>query len=144
MATVYDVADYILAQCGAMSAMKLQKLVYYAQAWHLVWQEDALFPEQIEAWSHGPVVRELYDRHRGSFRLEGPMFGGDMSCLTPMQRSVIDKVLAFYGDKNPQWLSDLTHMEEPWRRAREGLADGERGNRVISQESMLEYYSSLP
>jgi len=52
-----------------MTAMKLQKLAYYSQAWSLVWDEKALFPEKIEAWANGPVVRALYDRHRGMFKV---------------------------------------------------------------------------
>jgi uncharacterized phage-associated protein len=55
----------------------------------------------------------------------------------------IDAVLKVYGDKPSQWLSDLTHAEEPWREARKGLADGERGKNEISHASMAEYYSSL-
>ena len=59
-----DVADYILAKKGTMSAMKLQKLVYYAQAWHLVWEDKELFPEEIQAWANGPVVPSLYTLHQ--------------------------------------------------------------------------------
>lgn len=60
MANVRDVADYILAQRGPMSAMKLQKLVYYSQAWHLTWAEEPIFDARIEAWANGPVVPLLY------------------------------------------------------------------------------------
>ncbi len=67
---VIDVADYILLQHGAMSAMKLQKLIYYSQAWHLVWEDKALFDEEIEAWANGPVVPILHSMHRGHFKLE--------------------------------------------------------------------------
>lgn len=56
---------------------------------------------------------------------------------------MINRVLKFYGDKDAQWLSDLTHMEEPWKNARIGLADGERGDHVISTAAMMEYYSSI-
>lgn len=142
MATVHDVAAYILERAGPMTSMKLQKLVYYSQAWHLVWDEEPLFAERIEAWANGPVVRELYDLHRGQFRVEiWP--AGDSGALTESERSTIDAVLEFYGDKNPQWLSDLTHSEDPWIEARRGLPDGVRGDREISLESMVEYYSSL-
>jgi len=51
MATAHDVAAYILDKCGSMSAMKLQKLVYYSQAWHLVWDDAPLFEERVEAWA---------------------------------------------------------------------------------------------
>ncbi len=138
-----DVADYILQKHGAMSAMKLQKLVYYAQAWHLVWEDKELFSEEIQAWANGPVVPYLYSLHHGSFSLSPGFFKGDASSLTPKNKDVIDRVLKFYGDKDAQWLSDLTHMEEPWKIARVGLADGERGSSVISTESMSEYYSSI-
>ena len=43
MATVHDVAAFILERLGSMTAMKLQKLCYYSHAWHLVWEERPLF-----------------------------------------------------------------------------------------------------
>lgn len=69
MASAHDVAAYILKRMGQMTAMKLQKLVYYSQAWSLVWDEAPLFNERIEAWANGPVVRELYEAHRGQFQV---------------------------------------------------------------------------
>lgn len=138
-----DVADYILQEHGVMSAMKLQKLAYYTQAWHLVWEDKELFPEEIQAWANGPVIPDLYNRHHGSFSLAPEFFKGDTSRLTEKNKDVVHRVLKFYGDKDAQWLSDLTHMEEPWKIARVGLADGERGSSVISIESMSEYYSSI-
>jgi uncharacterized phage-associated protein len=138
-----DVADYILQRQGEMSAMKLQRLVYYSQAWSLAWTDKALFPEEIEAWVNGPVVRSLYRKHRGSFRIGKGFFGGDIHRLTPTQRADIDKVLKFYGPKDPQWLSNLTHLEAPWKAAREGLRPGERGDHIITKEAIQEYYASL-
>jgi uncharacterized phage-associated protein len=52
-------------------------------------------------------------------------------------------VLAAYGDQSSQWLSDLTHSEEPWRAARKGLAPGQWGRREITLASMAEYYGAL-
>ena len=65
MNNVFDVAEYILSQTGTISAMKLQKLIYYCQAWSLVWDDKKLFPEKIEAWISGPVIRDLYEKHKG-------------------------------------------------------------------------------
>jgi uncharacterized phage-associated protein len=142
MATVHDVAAYIVAKHGALSTMKLQKLIYYAQAWSLVWEGRPLFSERIEAWANGPVVRELYDRHRGLFEVrDWP--DGDPRKLTPSDRATIDAVLGFYGDRPAQWLSDLTHSEQPWRDARRGAPEGARSTAVISQDSMRAYYGSL-
>jgi uncharacterized phage-associated protein len=142
VANVFDVAAYILSKRSSMTAMKLQKLVYYSQAWSLVWDEAPLFPERIEAWANGPVVRELYEAHRGLFRIDniGP---GNPNALTKKQRDTVDSVLKFYGDKPSQWLSDLTHQEAPWLNARKGYASGAYCDREITLAAMAEYYGAL-
>ena len=126
--------------------MRLQKLVYYCQAWSLVWDEEPIFYEKIEAWSGGPVVKELYDKHRGMFKVDWSTFMlGDSSKLNKEQKDTVDNVLEYYGNKTAQWLSDLTHMEEPWKKARDrdGLNVGVRGNAEILLSDMHEYYSGL-
>ncbi|ADE57273.1 Panacea domain-containing protein [Aminobacterium colombiense] len=143
MASVFDVAKYILEKYGAVSAMKLQKLVYYSQAWSLVWDDDPLFDEEIEAWANGPVVRELYEKHRGIFKVHVDMMSGCSGNLTDNEKDTINIVCDFYNKKNAQELSDMTHQEGPWKDARFGLEERERGSRIISKESMAEYYSSL-
>lgn len=140
--SAHDVAAYILKHQGEMTTMKLQKLVYYCQAWSLVWDDEPLFHEAIEAWASGPVVRELYDLHRGMFKIS-KCPPGRASRLNRTQRETVDAVLRFYGKKPSHWLSDLTHNEDPWRQARCGLAPGERGSEIISHASMMEYYTSL-
>ena len=141
MASAHDVAAYILRKLGPMTAMKLQKLVYYCQAWSLVWDDKPLFQEEIQAWANGPVVRELYERHKGRYMVNA--WDGDVDAFNPEERETIDGVIEFYGGKNSHWLSDLTHRESPWLEARQGLSPGERGENVISHASMMEYYSSL-
>ncbi|MDB5575315.1 MAG: hypothetical protein JWR80_491 [Bradyrhizobium sp.] len=142
MATVLDVAQYILSKRGEMTAMKLQKLVYYCQAWHIAWHDDVLFPERIEAWVDGPVAPVLFNKHRGSFRVSS-IPSAKAERLTKDEKSTIDKVLKFYGDKSPQWLIDLSHQEAPWRDARHGIPDGTPSNRPIPPEAMGRFYSSL-
>jgi uncharacterized phage-associated protein len=145
MANVFDVAKYIIENLGPMTAMKLQKLVYYCQAWSLVWDERPLFPEKIQAWANGPVVYELFDAHRGAYLVDKDTFcRGDSNQLDEKAKETIDSVLKFYGDKGPQWLSDLTHAESPWRDARKGLPEDARCGAEITLESMIEYYSSIP
>ena len=142
MAKVDDIAKYVLEKSGEITTMKLQKLVYYAQAWSLVREEEPLFNEAIQAWANGPVVPDLYDAHRGKFKIK--RHKPPYSCeLTADQKETLDVVLDFYGPMTSQQLVDLTHAESPWREARKGLADGERGSRVITHASMGEYYSSL-
>jgi uncharacterized phage-associated protein len=142
MATAHDVAAYILRKHGRMSAMKLEKLVYYCQAWSLVWDDIALFTERIEAWANGPVVPDLFEKHRGMFDV-ADWLSGDPDALDQDGRETVDAVLDYYAPHSAQWLSDVTHAEPPWRLARIGLSDGERGNNEITLESMAEYYGSL-
>jgi uncharacterized phage-associated protein len=145
MATVFDVAAYILKKNRKMiTHMKLQKLCYYAQAWSLVWDETPLFKQRIEAWSSGPVVRSLYDRLRGHFGVNSRILGaGDPAALTDNQKETIDSILEYYGEKSAQYLSDLTHMEKPWRDARTGIPSAERSEKQITNAAMAEYYGSL-
>lgn len=143
MASVEDVAAYVVKKLGALSAMKLQKLVYYCQAWHLAWHGKPMFRARIEAWTQGPVVRKLYTRHRGEYLVTEQMIGGDPAALDENERKTVDSVLAFYGDKSPVYLSELTHWELPWKNARTGLPDDAACDREISLESMESYYSRL-
>ena len=137
MATVHDVASYILKQLGPTSAMKLQKLVYYCQAWSLVWDERPLFSARIEASVSGPVVPVLYKSHKGKFMVANWPIGNPKN-LTDKRRETIDGVVNFYGPKTAQWLSDLTHREKPWQEARVGLA---KMNGVAGKLALLRWMS---
>lgn len=142
MVSAHDVAAYILRKQDAMSTWKLQKLVYYCQAWHLVWDDELLFEDRIEAWANGPVVWSLYDKHRGRFSVSDWEWG-DPEQLNPSEQLTIDIVLKSYGHLPGRQLSHLTHDEGPWKEARQGLASTVRSNRPISWESMQEYYTAL-
>ncbi|MBB3410835.1 putative phage-associated protein [Rhizobium sp. BK316] len=143
MPRAVDVATYILDRQGEMSAMKLQKLVYYCQAWSLVWDDRQLFDDRIEAWANGPVCPNLYEIHRGNFLVKPGDFRGDKRKLDVVARDTIKNVLKFYAEKDAHWLSDLTHSERPWREARRGVAPGDRSNAEITHAAMAEYYGSL-
>jgi uncharacterized phage-associated protein len=142
MASVLDVAAYILQQePEGMSTWKLQKLVYYCQAWHLVWDEQSLYPEAIEAWANGPVVRELYREHRRAFWISECR--GDPNALTDSERETIDAVLEGYGHLSGRQLSHLTHHEPPWIEARGDLEPTDRSTNEIRLETMQEFYGAL-
>ena len=142
MANVLDAAAYILEKQGRMITLKLQKLVYYSQAWSLVWDERPLFDEKIEAWSNGPVVRDLFEYHRGKYYVS-EMEAGDAGKLDADQKATVDMVLNHYGEKPAYWLVRLSHSEPPWIEARGDLAPTEQGNAEIMLDSMAQYYSSL-
>jgi len=144
-----DVAKYILKKMAPdrfgdrITAWKLQKLVFYSQAWSLVWDDGPLFDDEIQAWANGPVCLSLYDQHRGRFRLYEGDIKGDARRLSKDARDTIDAVLNHYGGMTAQYLSELTHREQPWIKAREGLDRGERGQNEITWDAMAEYYGGL-
>jgi len=144
MATVFDVARYFLDKLGPMSAMKLQKLCYYAQAWTLAWDEVELFPEEFEAWTDGPVCPKLFQRHKGDFQIDSNKLpDGDPKAFSQSQANNLESVSREYGDKDADWLRERTHSEDPWKIARCGLPADERSNEVVTKESMRLYYGGF-
>lgn len=147
MASVYDVAKYILSKTGRISTWKLQKLCYYAQAWVLAWHDNtSLFDEEFEAWANGPVCRSLYTQHRGMYMIkEDDLHCGDVKALSSEEIEDINTVLEFYGEKEPYWLREQTHSEEPWINARKRAkcVEGEPCDEVITKDEIGLYYGSL-
>lgn len=141
---VFDVAHYILSEMGAMSTWKLQKLVYYSQAWSLAWDDKPLFDERIEAWANGPVCPALYKKHRGLYKIEKQdLPERNAAIFDDDERETIDVIIRDYGKYEAWQLREMTHTEEPWMNARVGLDDLDRGNREIPKEAMQSYYGSL-
>lgn len=145
--TIFDATYYILDKIGQTTSMNLQQLCYYSQAWSLGWDNTALFEEDFEAWSSGPVCPELYN----IFSLPKD-FNVDVEKLKPYisgycffedEKETLDVIIKDYGDKEPHWMSELIRKERSWLETRRDLSLKESSNTVISKEMMLKYYSSL-
>ncbi|GII00806.1 Panacea domain-containing protein [Planobispora takensis] len=145
MAHVQDVAAYILGRVGPMTAMKLQKLCYYAYGYHLAWEGRQLFPERFEAWANGPVVPALYARHRGRFQLGKGDIVGNPQALDPGERESVDLVLEGLGGHTAHTLSQMTHRERPWTAAREraGVGPLDRTNEQLDDNEIAEFFEAL-
>lgn len=140
MATVHDVAAAVLERQGRTTAMKLEKLVYYCQGWHLARHGSPLFDEPIEAWRQGPVAPALYKHHRQQRDVTTwPL--GSAGHLTPVELSTVSWVVSEYGEFSAGELSEMTHRELPWKAARAGLPDSEPSDAPISTELMRMYYA---
>lgn len=144
MVSVFDVAEYVLSETGYVSTMKLQKLVFYSQAYSLAAFGEPLFSDDFEAWVNGPVCPQLFRAHRGLFVIgRGELCAeGHPDKVVGNQAACVKHVLSALGQLNGQQLSELTHAESPWRAARSGCADGDRCSNVITKQAIRDYYAS--
>jgi uncharacterized phage-associated protein len=140
----FDVANYFIFlanETGSfISNLKLQKLVYYAQAWHLAIHETALFEEDFEAWVHGPVVPALYQKYK-QFGWH-PIDENVVLQIPPEIESFLDEVSDEYFACDAYELEQMTHIEDPWKTARAGLPPDAPSNAIIRKEWMKEYYGA--
>ncbi|MBU5439318.1 DUF4065 domain-containing protein [Tissierella sp. MSJ-40] len=140
--SVFDVASTLLT-FEKMTNKKLQKLCYYAQAWHLAVFKEPLFGEKFEAWVHGPVCRELY----GVYKVYGwnditQSHMGSVIC-DEEKLEFLEMIHDTYEDFDGDELEALTHSELPWQEARKGLEEWEPSNELISEETMKTFYWNI-
>lgn len=143
MLSVLDVARYFLVtqdeDAGeSITNLKLQKLCYYAQGFHLAIFDTPLFPEPIEAWQHGPVVEVLWRAYRdyGSGPIPKPE-DVDISLYDNDTVELLDEVNVVYGQYSAWKLRNLTHEEPPWKEAAASTSG------IISPETMRAYFKTL-
>ena len=140
------VADYFLWFCDEhgdlLSNLKLQKLVYYAQAWFLGLHGKQLFPDKIEAWVHGPVVPELYRRFR-TYKWNPITERVRCPELPKEVKEHLNDVFDAYGRFSAWEIERITHSEQPWIEARQGLSPDQNGSNQIRPQSMREFYRRI-
>lgn len=145
--TALDIAKWFInatdRESGdAITHLKLQKLLYYAQGWALVRLERPLFDEDFQAWAHGPVVPSVY-RH---FRDTGYQALEPQPITRKLPReitSLLDSIQESHGIYSAKQLEKMTHAETPWRTARGDLAPEARCSTVITKDSMAIYFKDL-
>lgn len=145
---IHAVADYFILKADAeagdpITHLKLQKLLYYAQAWHLAIGGEELVKDEFEAWVHGPVARAIYERFQG--KSWQPLSINQLATdpakeLNDDMRGFLDEVWDIYGQFGAKRLEVLTHSEAPWKEARAGLSPIERCEKPISKETMKKFY----
>lgn len=153
MTDINDVCDYVIVKITedgrALNVLKLHKLLYYIQAWHLAFNRGPLFRGAFQAWVHGPVSRQIYDRYATTKSMYSRLTLDDIrsefnpfSTLEPEVRAHVDAVLEEYGDLSGDQLEEMTHQEEPWIQARIGVPPAARSENLISEDLMADYYRS--
>lgn len=141
MYSIFDVAKYIYDQkINGLTHKKMQKLCYYIQAWSLAIKEEPLIKCEFEAWVHGPVCKELYDKCKYGVETLSTV---KAKPLDDEDEEFINRILSIYKDDTGYELEQLTHSEEPWQKAREGYEYWETSREIIDNDIMKTYYKSL-
>ncbi len=144
--TASEVASYIIAEFHAsedlITNMKVQKLLYYVQGWHLGLYGIPVFADEFQAWVHGPVQYEVWKEYQGysggpiTNSIEEPRFEQHLI-------KHIEQVLECYGGETAFTLELMTHKEWPWIEARNDLPSDVPSQNIILIETMKEYFTKL-
>jgi uncharacterized phage-associated protein len=139
-----NIASYFISQAyksgreRSMTNMKVQKLLYYTQSLHLALQDEVLFDQEIQAWRYGPVcppVYKFYCKFEAQ-QLPVPDQKDFINSFSMEQRHLLEEVWMHFGEHNAFMLSDMTHAEFPWKKARKGLPEDARSTEPILIEDL--------
>lgn len=161
-ANLRTMSEYVILFCQnfgvPISPLKLQKLLYYIQSWHIAkFEKEQLFDSLPEAWVNGPVYREIYNQFKDTFfRNENILTGLDEFQLSEQlktkqdelnleesQIKLINTVLETYCKLSDERLVLLSHSEEPWNEARAGLSPIERSENKLSIDTIYKYFNRI-
>ena len=144
MRNIFEIANWFLSK-EEMTHKKLQKLCYYAQCWHYATKGTALFNGDFEAWAHGPVNRELWNKlkdYKWNYIPQDELrdYATELDDDTEYFLGVVWNT---YGEFDGSQIESITHQETPWQNARGNLDEYQRCTNKISIDDMKVYYSSL-
>lgn len=140
MYAVQDIAEYVIwyseKQDFGISNLKLQKILYFIQAYFLICSDRTCFYEKIEAWDFGPVVPEVYKRYKqyGSMDIHGIPEEEPYLCQNDKER--INEVVDNFADYSATDLVEITQKQVPWIEAYES-----KRNNEISTDSIKQYFT---
>lgn len=147
MASARDVAALLLQLSSReeeptlITQMHLHKLMYYVQAWSLAMRGDPMFPDRIEAWTHGPVVRSVYPVY-ADFKNRPIEVAERSVSLSPEDQAFVESIWEGYKGYSAAKLREMTHRESPWLRARGDAAPDSHCDTEISPDEMRHFFRS--
>lgn len=139
-----ELGDYILYKYGIMSHAKLQKLLYYCDAYHFAYLDEVLLYEVFEAWNCGPVCKVIFDEIKSESLYCDLTYGKnndcDLSTLTTKQIEIITEVLDYFIGWTDGELESTIKKEQPWIDARKGFSYNDQNGDVINKVTMRDFY----
>jgi uncharacterized phage-associated protein len=140
------VSDFLLVESRErgelLTNLKLQKLLYYAQAWQLALHGDPLFKEDFKAWVHGPVLVSQYRRFK-DFKWQPLAVDVERPEITEPIAAHLREIVDIFGVETAVSLELMTHREQPWLEARGDVPMDQPSSERISKGTMLNFYRTL-
>ncbi|WP_407491858.1 Panacea domain-containing protein [Pseudooceanicola sp. MF1-13] len=140
------IADYLLAESRErgelLTPLKLQKLLFYSDAWHMALYDQEATNERFQAWVHGPVALSQYHRFK-DFRWRPITEEIDRPELEGRMAQHLNEIIDVFGSESATALEIMTHQEAPWQAARGGIPDNEPCNNYIDKGLTRDFYGAL-
>ena len=141
---INTVIQYLLYQCEDITPLALQKALYYIQGFHFAFYRTFLFPEDCQAWTHGPVYRYIYFRYR-DYRFDPieKTTTFDASIFSASEKAICDSVINNLCCYSGKILERFTHNEAPWLTTRGDLPDSAPSDRIIEKSVIGAYFDAV-
>ena len=141
---INTVIQYLLYQCEDITPLALQKALYYIQGFHFAFYRTFLFPEDCQAWTHGPVYRDIYFRYR-DYRFDPieKTTTFDTSVFSASEKAICDSVINNICCYSGKILERFTHNEAPWLTTRGDLPDSAPSDRIIEKSVIGAYFDAV-
>lgn len=144
---IETVTRYMLSKDEDITPMALQKILYYAQAFYKAFYDKPLFTNRCEAWTHGPVYRDVYLKYRDfgydPIKLPNLEFNIEESGLTSVEISFLDAIIDAFGRYSGSTLRNMTHKEQPWLEARGSLLPKDKCSNLINNRTIDTYFKKV-
>ncbi len=146
--TIFDVANFFLKIVdrdlgSTITPLKLQKILYYAQGYHLAYYDKELFSEDFQAWTHGPANEEIYEKYKDYWLCSIPSPTEEIPEIEDSLCNFLSDIWETFGIYDGKFLEEQTHKEKPWIDARKGYAPEAKCQVIITKDSMKEFFKSV-
>lgn len=144
---IYLISKHIIAKMEDITPLALQKILYYIQGFSTYFFDKPIFSDNAEAWVHGPVYREIYDRF--SYYRYNPISKNEfesyneIDSLNEKEIKLIDSVINNFGVYSGKTLEKMTHITIPWEEGRKELSEEEYSSNIIDTETMKDYFTNI-
>ena len=144
---IYLISKHIIARMEDITPLALQKILYYIQGFSTYFFDRPIFNDNAEAWVHGPVYREIYDRF--SYYRYNPISKNEfesyneIDSLNAKEIKLIDSVINNFGVYSGKTLEKMTHTTIPWEEGRKELREEEYSSNIIDIDTMKDYFTNI-